>query len=162
MRAHTLQPLPVPRGGGTPFAFSWTRLWHAFLRRVAGLGVEVFSARLVAGQELQLHDVAGWTIVCRSGAVWITQEADARDIFLREAEGFALDRGGLTLVRACRDAMLSMRAPAGRASAGLPPLEPPADALAAEQPTQLAWLRSLYPDCGPWNDPASYRRAGLL
>ena len=78
------------------------------------VSAEVLTARLTAGQGLRLHEAAGWTVVCVSGAVWLTQEADARDIFLERGEGFALDRGGLTLVRACRDALLSIRAPAGR------------------------------------------------
>jgi hypothetical protein len=118
MPAHTLCPLPVRATTGPLLAFSWKRFWPTLLRHVAGLGAEVFSARLAAGQELQLHDVAGWSVVCRSGAVWITQEADARDIFLKSGEGFALDRGGLAIVRACHDAMVAIRAPVGRGAAG--------------------------------------------
>ena len=159
-----LGSLPIPGDSGTPSAFQWRRLWRALLRRATGFGVELFSVKLTAGQELQLHDAAGWTLVCASGAVWITQEGDARDIFLEGGEGFALDRGGLTLVRACRDAMLSIRAPAGE---GHKPSQPAVhtcgtDGAAPDDPTDLAWLRSLYPERGPWNDPASYRRAGLL
>jgi hypothetical protein len=165
MPGHTLQPLPMPGAGATLSTRLWRCWWRALLRRVAGLGVDLFRVRLTAGQELQLHEVAGWTVVCRSGVVWITQETDARDIFLNGGEGFALDRGGLAIVRACRDAMVAIRAPAGRVDvhrshsgacgSGAHPV-----ALADQ--AQLNWVRSLYPESGPWNDPASYRREGLL
>ena len=165
MSAHTLRPLPIPGAGSAPFTLSWRRFRHALLRRVVGLGVDIFSVRLAAGQELQLHEVAGWTVVCRSGAVWITQESDARDIFLKSGEGFALDRAGLAILRACHDAMVAIRAPVCRGAAyrshgdarGSGP-----DLAAAGDQADLNWLRSVYPESGPWNDPASYRRAGLL
>jgi hypothetical protein len=165
MPAHALQPLPAPGATGTPSAFSWRRFRDVLLRRVVGVGIEVFSVRLAAGQELQLHDVAGWTVVCRSGTVWITQEADSRDLFLKDGEGFALDRDGLAIVRACRNALLSIRAPAGRRAASRPQrwTDGGSTELAADDDqAQLVWLRTLYPECGPWNDPASYRRVGLL
>src|SRR5262245_56457141 len=112
--AHTLAPLPLSRGGGSPFVSSLLGLWRALVRRIAGRGAEVFSVQLAAGQELRFREAAGWTIACRGGTVWITQEADARDVFLNRGEAFPLDRGGLALVRACRDAVLSMRAPVGQ------------------------------------------------
>jgi len=163
MTAHILRPVPIPRIPRA--ALSWRRLWHALLRRVTGLGAGIFSARLCAGQELQLHEVAGWTVVCRSGAVWLTQEGDTRDIFLQAGQGFALDRDGLALVCACRDALLSIRAPVRAQDTGGFRREGWHDGegdRAVENEAPLAWVRSLYPECGPWNDPASYRRAGLL
>src|SRR5262249_39813844 len=114
MPAHTLAPLPLPRVAGAPSAFSWARLWRTLRRRVTDPGPEVFSLKLDAGQVLRLHEAMGWTLVCRSGTVWVTQETDVRDIFLKRGEGFALDRGGLTLVRACRDAVLSIPTPPPR------------------------------------------------
>src|SRR5262245_10753210 len=119
MPAHTLRPLPIAGASGSRLALSWKRFRRALLRRVVGRGVDVFSVRLATGRELRLHDVAGWTVACASGAVWITQEADARDIFLKGGEGFALDRAGLTLVCACRDALVIIRAPTGRRAARL-------------------------------------------
>lgn len=164
MQRLALQPPLIP--GGRHFnAYSWRRLWQTLLRRVAGLGVDLFSVRLTAGQELQLHEGAGWTVVCASGAVWITQEADTRDIFLTSGEGFALDRGGLAIVRACRDTMVAVRAPILRGAASRRRHDAwngGADDPALEGQAGLNWVRSLYPECGPWTDPASYRRAGLL
>ena len=109
MPAHALTPLP--RGGRLSFHSSWTGLWRALVRRIAGSGAEVFSVQLAAGQELRFREAAGWTVACRDGTVWITQEADARDVFLNRGEAFSLDRGGLALVRACGNAVLSIRAP---------------------------------------------------
>jgi hypothetical protein len=165
MTARTLQPLPLPGVGARPLPLSWRRFWHGLTRRAAGLGADIFSVRLAAEQELHLHDAAGWTVVCRSGAVWITQETDARDIFLKGGEGFALDRAGLAIVRACHGAMVAIRAPVGREAAGRlqgDARRRGADHTAAEDQADHTWLRSLYPESGPWNDPASYRRAGLL
>jgi len=161
MPAHTLAPLPLPCDGRSSFLHSWTRLWRALAPRFAGSGVEVFSVRLDAGHELQFREAAGWTVVCRGGAVWITQEADARDIFLKRGEGFALDRRGLALVRACGEATLSVRAPAGRGYTGRSQ-QLDHGATVPDDRADLVWLRSLYPGCGPWDDPASYRPAGLL
>src|SRR5262245_29756065 len=104
MQAHALSPLLFPDGRRSSLPSSWSRRLNALVGRIAGCGVEGFSVRLDAGQELQFRDAAGWTVVCRRGDVWITQEADARDIFLKQDEGFALDRGGLALVRALSQA----------------------------------------------------------
>jgi len=40
------------------------------------------TKRLAPGSGLQLRDAAGCTVMCCAGTVWITQENDARDIFL--------------------------------------------------------------------------------
>jgi hypothetical protein len=165
MPAHALQPLPAPGATGTPSAFSWRRFRDVLLRRVVGVGIEVFSVRLAAGQELQLHDVAGWTVVCRSGTVWITQEADSRDLFLKDGEGFALDRDGLAIVRACTNALLSIRAP----PAGEQRAARSAGRTAAARSSPRTTIRRNW--CGYGRCirnavlgtiPASYRRAGLL
>ncbi len=142
---------------------SWTwpgRLWDFVSRRAAGLGRDLFSVRLTAGQYLRLHDAAGWTVVCRRGHLWITQESDVNDVFLRSGEGFLLDRRGLALLCARQDTVVSLRPPArGRSRVRVIERGPaPAD----DAQRRHAWLRALYPDEGPWNGPESYRRLGLL
>jgi DUF2917 family protein len=107
---------------------------------------------LGGGQMLRLHDATGWTVACRSGSVWITQEADTRDVFLDAGDSFILDRAGLALILARQDSAMVIR-PAGT---------PRQDADPARDSAQKAWLRAIYPECGPWNDPAAYRRSGLL
>ena len=142
----------------------WARLTDLLLRRAVGSSAASIGMGLATGQFLRLQDAAGWTVVCRSGAVWITQESDVRDIFLKAGERLTLERGGLTLGRACRDALLVIRPPFG--AGPKQNLPRPADVV-AQQPSSasgepLTWLRSLYPESGPWNEPASYRRSGLL
>jgi len=144
----------------------WLRRLRDFLsRRSAGIGGGLVSMRLGAGQYLRLHDAAGWTVVCRRGDLWITQEADANDVFLAGGEGFLLDRPGLALLCARRDSVVSMRPPArgkqrvrvierGCATAEYPDLR--------DDSSRIAWLRALYPEGGPWNGPDAYRRLGLL
>lgn len=157
MTAHALQRLPFASARRAPATGPWKRLWNFLSRRVPHIGAERFSMQLGAGQQFRLYDAAGWTIACRSGSVWITQEADVRDVFLSAGERFTLDRGGLALMLARQDSALAMRPPARRRIA---PAQPDADP--APDSAQEVWLRAVYPECGPWNDPAAYRRSGLL
>lgn len=111
MTAHILQHLPST--GGLPRPGLWRRLRNLLARRVAGTRAGAVSIQLGAGQELALRDSAGWTVACRSGSVWITQEADSRDNLLSAGESFTLDRRGLTLVLAWKDSGLVIQSPAG-------------------------------------------------
>jgi hypothetical protein len=45
-------------------------------------------------------------ICCLSGAVWVTQEGDPRDLFLASGESLALSPRGVTLVTALEPATL--------------------------------------------------------
>jgi len=66
-----------------------------------GLDTEALcTKRLARGGALRLRDAAGCTVMCCAGTVWITQENDARDIFLAAGERFTFDRKGLALIRA--------------------------------------------------------------
>lgn len=56
------------------------------------------SLILTAGQSLRLRGESRWTVTCRAGVVWITQEGDLHDMFLRPGDSFTLDRDGLALV----------------------------------------------------------------
>lgn len=51
-------------------------------------------------QTLRLTDGAGVRIEARSGAVWVTQDHDRRDIVLGPGESFTLDGRGLAIVQA--------------------------------------------------------------
>jgi hypothetical protein len=66
----------------------------------------------------RISDGAGITITCLTGALWITQEADHRDITLQKGERFALDREGLALLYALEPASFELRA-AGRVRPGI-------------------------------------------
>jgi hypothetical protein len=165
MFARMLRPFPFAAVAGSASYGRWARLRGFVSRHALGAGAGVIGIHLRAGQELRLHDVACWKVVCRSGTVWITQEADARDIFLFAGDGFEPDRAGLALVRACRDATLSIHPSPG---AGAPRdarnamSRRGANGSPGPDAARLDWLRALYPETGPWNDPASYRRSGLL
>ena len=54
--------------------------------------------RLAAGRLLAVRDAAGWTVTCCVGTVWITQESDERDIYLKSGESFTFDRPGVALI----------------------------------------------------------------
>jgi hypothetical protein len=161
MPTHILQRLPfTTRGRRAQSAGVMKRLWGFLSRRASHSAADRFSMRLAAGQEFRLYDAAGWAIACRSGSVWITQEADTRDVFLNAGESFVLDRGGLALILARQNSALAVRPPGNGRSHQT--LTTPLDAPAAPDGAQEVWLRAVYPECGPWNDPAHFRRSGLL
>jgi hypothetical protein len=160
MPTHILQRLPFASARSTPVAGPWQRLRNFLSRRAAGRGASRFSMQLAAGQEFRLHDAAGWTVACSSGSVWITQEADTRDVFLDAGDSFTLDRAGLALMLARQNSALAIQPPAGDKDRNAGTSPKGADAAPAS--AQEVWLRAVYPECGPWNDPAAYRRSGLL
>lgn len=155
MTAHILDWLPFK--SGAPLAILWKRLRALLPRGVAG-GAERVSMRLGVGQALRLQDADGWTVACARGSVWLTQEADTRDVFLGSGDRFTLDRAGLALILARQDSLVAIRPPVRqrRATAQCP------DSELAVDSAREAWLRAVYPECGPWSDPAAYRRSGLL
>lgn len=61
---------------------------------------EICVQRLTPGQSLKVRDAMGCTVMCCAGTVWITQENDARDIFLTAGRKFTFDRPGVALIRA--------------------------------------------------------------
>jgi DUF2917 family protein len=154
--AHILQRLPST--GSARIAGLWKRLWKFVAGCVPRIGADRFSMQLGAGQEFRLRDAAGWTIACRGGSVWITQEADSRDVFLSAGDDFTLDRSGLALILARQDSAVGIRQPAG----GQSPESSAACPAPVPDSARDIWLKAAYPECGPWNDPAAYRRSGLL
>lgn len=56
--------------------------------------------QLTPGESLKLRDAAGHTVMCCAGTIWITQENDARDIYLSAGESFTFDRPGTALISA--------------------------------------------------------------
>lgn len=56
--------------------------------------------RLTPGESLKLRDAVGHTLMCCAGTIWITQENDARDIYLSAGESFTFDRPGTVLISA--------------------------------------------------------------
>jgi hypothetical protein len=157
--AHTLESPPFT-GGAAPREGWWQRIWKAPWRRARRRDAGPLSLRLGAGQELRLHDADGWTVACRGGSVWITQEADSRDVFLGSGGRFTLDRLGLALILARRDSSLTILPPFG--GRGRAPDRRLAHPVPAPDRAREVWLKAVYPECGPWNDPAAYRRSGLL
>jgi hypothetical protein len=57
---------------------------------------------LERGSLLRLEDARGTLIRVREGAIWLTQEGDARDRYLAPGAEFRLDRDGVALAQATR------------------------------------------------------------
>ena len=64
------------------------------------------------GSVLRVQDGEGITLHVWSGSLWITQEGDRQDYYVRAGHAFSLDRGGLALVSATRRALVTMTTPA--------------------------------------------------
>ncbi len=56
--------------------------------------------QLEPGELFDIEDGEGLAVTCVSGAVWVTQSYDPRDVVLTDGESFVLDRPGLALVSA--------------------------------------------------------------
>lgn len=58
---------------------------------------------LAKGGLFRIHDGRGRRVECLSGCLWLTQEADPRDVVLEAGEGFTIDRDGDTYLSALSD-----------------------------------------------------------
>jgi DUF2917 family protein len=61
---------------------------------------------------LRINDGPGTAIHVWSGALWVTQEGDARDHYLSAGESFIIDRRGTAIATAMRRASVSVTPPA--------------------------------------------------
>jgi hypothetical protein len=57
----------------------------------------------------RILDGEGLILLCLKGAVWVTQEDDARDIILTAGESFTLDRKGLAVLYALSAACMAIQ-----------------------------------------------------
>jgi len=90
------------------YAYSHTnlQLFSPVERRYDALmenGHEVKCIRLAPRQLLRVRDAAGRTVMCHAGEVWISQEGNPLDIFLRPGERHTFDGAGLALIGALKD-----------------------------------------------------------
>jgi hypothetical protein len=60
----------------------------------------------------------GLSVTALKGTVWITQDRDVRDIILSAGQSFVIDRNGVTLVYAFRDASVLVGQPGRVTPAG--------------------------------------------
>jgi hypothetical protein len=63
------------------------------------------------GGLLRIEQGPDTVVRVREGAVWLTQEGDARDRHLAAGEAFRLDRPGLAIVQALQHTTLSVSVP---------------------------------------------------
>lgn len=70
------------------------------------LDLDHADLRLARRRSLHLRDAAGLRIVCVSGALWITQHRDTRDVVLGAGEAITLKGSGLAVVHAARPSHL--------------------------------------------------------
>lgn len=59
-------------------------------------------------QHLRLHHACGWVVHAVTGAVWITQDGDTRDIVLESGDSFVLDRNHTAVLSPLHQAELKL------------------------------------------------------
>ena len=65
---------------------------------------------LAAGSVHRIETAKGIKVSCVRGATWITQERDPRDMILAAGQSVVLDRPGLAVVYAFKDAVITLGA----------------------------------------------------
>lgn len=64
---------------------------------------------LPKGQAALMDDARGARVHCRGGSVWVTQEGDRRDIVLEPGDSILIERDGMAVVSALRDASIEVQ-----------------------------------------------------
>ncbi|HJZ42378.1 MAG TPA: DUF2917 domain-containing protein [Hyphomicrobiaceae bacterium] len=59
----------------------------------------------------RIENGKGTEVLCLQGAVWITQEGDPRDIVLSPGQSFVVDRRGVAVVYALKEAAITVGTP---------------------------------------------------
>ena len=77
---------------------------------------EILPLALPQGTLHRIGNGRGQQITVTKGVVWVTQANDARDILLSRGQSFIIDRLGLTVALALRDAAIIV-GPAGHVTA---------------------------------------------
>jgi hypothetical protein len=63
---------------------------------------------LAARSVHRIEDARGVKVSCVRGVTWITQENDGRDLILASGDSVVLDRRGVAVVYAFRDAVITI------------------------------------------------------
>src|SRR5690349_2739259 len=72
--------------------------------------LEIQPVRLLARTVMRLEAAKGQQVTCLEGVVWLTQEHDNRDIILTRGQSFIIDRRGLAVAFALKDAAIAVGA----------------------------------------------------
>ena len=78
--------------------------------------LDIQPVRLAARSVHRIEGSKGQQVTAVSGVVWLTQARDDRDVVLSRGESFILDRKGLAVVYALKDAAIVV-GPAGHITA---------------------------------------------
>ncbi len=73
---------------------------------LANLALEPIT--LPARSVHRIDHAKGMQVACARGVIWITQERDSRDIILAAGQSVVLDRAGLAVVFAFKDAVITV------------------------------------------------------
>lgn len=70
--------------------------------------LDLVPIALKAREVHRIENARGTEVTCIKGVAWITQERDSRDLILAAGHAVVLDRPGLAVVYAFRDALITV------------------------------------------------------
>jgi hypothetical protein len=73
--------------------------------------MEKLAMRLEPGEALRIVNGSGLRLAVHAGSVWVTQEADRRDVVLEKGRWKRLDRDGVSIASASQTATVTVSAP---------------------------------------------------
>lgn len=82
--------------------------------------LDIKPVTLARGSVHRIENRKGSEVFCLEGALWVTQEGDSRDVALSAGRSFTLDRKGLAVVYALKDAAITIGTPGHVAPAPTP------------------------------------------
>lgn len=83
------------------------------------LNLHCAAIELPHGRHIALSEAAGARVLCLAGELWITQDGDRADYFIKAGESFPVAVQGSVVVYAQRAARLRVREPRARGWPGL-------------------------------------------
>jgi hypothetical protein len=94
------------RHAGTGIVFHAHSACKKEMTMLASLDLEPIA--LMARTVHRVEHARGMQVTCVKGVTWITQERDGRDLILAAGHSVVLDRPGLAVVYAFRDALITV------------------------------------------------------
>jgi hypothetical protein len=75
------------------------------------LGRERLRLDIASGEVLRLESASSYEVAVDEGRVWLTEDGDARDVWLTAGQHATLSGRGLAVIEAVRDARVRVGAP---------------------------------------------------
>jgi len=83
--------------------------FRGWIRRQTEVRIGPTTSPLAKREMVRRTLEAGQALQCAGGVLWITSDADRRDVLLREGERFAFGSKAILLIEALEDSVVAIR-----------------------------------------------------